>query len=146
MNNYTDYYNYMHNVSHADTINKKKHSVKLDYNTEPYEGFCKGNMFSNIYDPYQNYKPQELDPTNEQEYLLLLVQIYEFAAHDLGLYLDVNPDDKEAIKLRSDYIDLYNQSLTNYESMYGPLSLDSQMLDATPWVWDSKKWPWEGDK
>lgn len=150
MNNYVDYYNYMNNISqNMNMINNKNMNAdqsKLGYETEPYLGFIRGNMFSNIYDPYQNYQIQELNPNNEQEYLLLLVQMYGFAAHDLGLYLDVNPNDGKAIDLRNNYINLYNQSLANYESKYGPLTLNSQELDTKPWAWNTKKWPWEGNK
>ena len=74
------------------------------------------------------------------------MQIYEFAAHDLGLYLDINPTDRNAISLRSKYIDMYNQALSQYESTYGPITQNSKMLDTMPWAWDTKKWPWEGTK
>lgn len=142
MNNYVDYYNYMNNINQNRNFNQSK----LGYDTEAYLGFIRGNMFSNLYDPYQNYQIQELNPNNEQEYLLLLVQMYGFAAHDLGLYLDVNPNDGKAIDLRNNYINLYNQSLANYESKYGPLTLNSQGLDTKPWAWNTKKWPWEGNR
>src|SRR5690625_1879172 len=142
MNNYVDYYNYMNNINQ----NRNSNQMKLGYDTEAYLGFIRGNMFSNLYEPYQNYQIQELNPNNEQEYLLLLVQMYGFAAHDLGLYLDVNPNDGKAIDLRNNYINLYNQSLANYESKYGPLTLNSQGLDTKPWTWNTKKWPWEGNR
>lgn len=142
MNNYVDYYNYMNNINQ----NRNSNQRKLGYDTEAYLGFIRGNMFSNLYDPYQNYQIQELNPNNEQEYLLLLVQMYGFAAHDLGLYLDVNPNDGKAIDLRNNYINLYNQSLANYESKYGSLTLNSQGLDTKPWAWNTKKWPWEGNR
>ena len=142
MNNYVDYYNYMNNINQ----NRNSNQSKLGYDTEAYLGFIRGNMFSNLYDPYQNYQIQELNPNNEQEYLLLLVQMYGFATHDLGLYLDVNPNDGKAIDLRNNYINLYNQSLANYESKYGPLTLNSQGLDTKPWAWNTKKWPWEGNR
>lgn len=142
MNNYVDYYNYMNNINQ----NRNSNQRKLGYDTEAYLGFIRGNMFSNLYDPYQNYQIQELNPNNEQEYLLLLVQMYGFAAHDLGLYLDVNSNDGKAIDLRNNYINLYNQSLANYESKYGPLTLNSQGLDTKPWAWNTKKWPWEGNR
>lgn len=142
MDNYVDYYNYMNNINQ----NRNSNQMKLGYDTEAYLGFIRGNMFSNLYEPYQNYQIQELNPNNEQEYLLLLVQMYGFAAHDLGLYLDVNPNDGKAIDLRNNYINLYNQSLANYESKYGPLTLNSQGLDTKPWAWNTKKWPWEGNR
>lgn len=156
MNNYIDYYNYLNNLNQnaMNTSNKipkmgSNQSVNMNnlgYDTDPYTGFMKGNMFSNLYEPYKNYQVQEINPTNEREYALLMVQMYGFAAHDLGLYLDVNPNDTNAINLRSEYVNLYKQALAEYESKYGALGLSSNMLDVTPWAWDSKKWPWEGNR
>ena len=104
----------------------------------------RGNMFNGLYDSYMNYKPYEINPQNEKQYLLLIVQMYGFAAHDLGLYLDVFPNDSNAIKLRDKYVNLYKQSVNDYENKYGPLTLSSELLNASPWNWASKKWPWEG--
>lgn len=156
MNNYIDYYNYLNNLNQnaMNTSNKipkmgSNQSVNMNnlgYDTDPYTGFMKGNMFSNLYEPYKNYQVQEINPTNEREYALLMVQMYGFAVHDLGLYLDVNPNDTNAINLRSEYVKLYKQVLAEYESKYGALGLSSNMLDVTPWAWDSKKWPWEGNR
>ena len=33
-----------------------------------------------------------------------------------------------------------------YESMYGPLTIDSEYLNNNNWVWNNSPWPWEGDK
>ena len=103
-------------------------------------------MFDNLYDSYKSYKPYEINPSNERDYLLFLVQMYGFAAHDLNLYLDVYPNDNKAIELRAKYVKLYNQALMNYEGKYGATSLGSDYLNTVPWAWDSKNWPWEGNK
>lgn len=136
MNNYNELYNKDINR------NVNKYSVEND----PYTAFIKGNSFKNLYNPYKNYRPYELNPRNEREYFLMLTQIYGFIAHDLGLYLDVNPNDDKAIKLREKYNNMYNQAITNYEQKYGALELDSDMLGAIPWSWDLNNFPWEGDK
>ena len=136
----------MNSLNQKMDIKKNDGDKKIGYETEPYIGFSRGNMFSDIYDPYQNYQVQELNPTNEQEYSLLLVQMYGFAAHDLGLYLDVNPNDSKVLNLRNKYISLYNQALDDYEKNYGPLCLSSKFSISNTWTWDSKKWPWEGNR
>ncbi len=154
MNNYLEYYNYLNNLNQNPTNStkmtpnqmQKPNKNNLGYDTDPYTGFIRGNMFSGLYDPYKNYKPQELNPKNEQEHALLLVQMYGFAAHDLGLYLDTNPKDTNAINLRSKYINMYNQALAEYENNYGPITMDSRMLEVSPWAWTTKSWPWEGNK
>ena len=34
------------------------------------EGFEKGNLFKNLYEPYKNYQPKNLQPKNEEEEIL----------------------------------------------------------------------------
>ena len=124
MNNYLDYYNYMNNFN-PDMSYEQMQNFTQNNNIslyEPYQGFTRGNMFKNTYIPYKNYKPFELNPKNEQEYDMLLVQTYAFAAHDLNLYLDVNPKDTKMINQRNEYLNLYKQALNNYERKYGPIT------------------------
>lgn len=118
----------------------------MNYNNDAYKGFVKGNFFDDSYIPYKNYRVQNIVPSNDKDYLLLLIQTYSFASNDLTLYLDTHPDDNNAIALRSDYVNLYNQALNEYEKKYGALNLGSSQLDGYPWKWDVNNWPWEGDK
>ena len=154
MNDYIDYYTYMDNLNQMSNINpivqnevmmptSKNKEIVI---AEPYNGFIQGNMFDNLYKNYQNYKIDELNPTSEEDYLLLLVQIYGFAAHDLELYLDVNPNDVNAIRKRNEYINMYKDALKNYEEKFGPITSTSNLLSESPWGWDTNKWPWEGVK
>ena len=142
MNDYIDYYGYINNLNQMN--NQVQNSSKSF--TEPYTGFIRGNMFDKLYSNYKNYKIQELNPSNEKEYAKMLLQMYAFAAHDLGLYLDVYPNDTNAIKQRYEYVRMYNEALRQYENNYGPITKSSVLLDKAPWAWDSKKWPWEGMK
>ena len=57
-----------------------------------YEGLVKGNYFLNTYVPYKNYMPMDINPKNEKEYLMLMIQVYGLASHDLLLYLDLKED------------------------------------------------------
>lgn len=111
---------------------------------EPYQGFMRGNMFANLYDPYKNYKPMELNPENEREALLYQILQYQFALTDLDLYLDTHPNDQEAIHLYQKYLTIKQQASSKYENMYGPLTLNSRDLDKNTWVWKNSPWPWEG--
>ena len=154
MNDYIDYYNYVNNLNAVQnqnqTQNKVKNPISKNQNkeglSEPYVGFLRGNMFDNLYYEYKNYRPQNLNLKNEREYALLLVQMYGFAAHDLGLYLDINPNDGDAIAKRSEYMKLYTEALMKYENTYGPITQNSEVLNSMPWAWNSKSWPWEGMK
>lgn len=136
MNNYNDFYN--------SDINRNVNKYELE--TDPYAAFIKGNSFKNLYDPYKNYKPFEINPRNEKEYALLLVQAYGFIAHDIGLYLDVNPNNDKAVQLRERYNNMYKKAVMEYEQKYGALDLSSDMLGAIPWGWSKNNFPWEGDK
>ncbi len=146
MNDYLDYYNYMNSLNELQKQNYNQFQKDPPKNIleEPYTGFTRGNMYLGLYNEYKNYKPQEINPQNNKTYLELLMQMYCFAAHDLSLYLDINPNDTNIIKQRAEYIRMYNEILTQYESNYGPITKDSLLLEVTPWAWDTKKWPWEG--
>lgn len=165
MNDYIDYYTYMNNLNQMPGMDQVYTDEQIMYNNipmptainnavsnnqtkstaEPYKGFTQGNMFDSLYEGYRNYKPQELNPANEKEYALLLVQMYGFAAHDLGLYLDVNPNDVNVINQRAEYMNMYKEALENYEKNYGPITETSDELYKSPWAWNTKKWPWEGN-
>ena len=141
MNNYDEYYNDISDIRYQQ---KKVNNLIIEQ--DPYSAFIKGNLFNNLYIPYKDYKVAQINPKNEEEYLMLMIQIYDFCTHELTLYLDVNPNDQEAIRLRTEYINLAKQALNEYESQYKALNLTSSNLATIPWAWDTKKWPWEGNK
>lgn len=134
MNNYETYYNYPNS---NNNVNNKF--------AEPYTAFIRGNLFNNLYNQYKNYRPSEVSPANEKDYNLLMVQIYDFCAHEMTLYLDNYPNDTVALNLRDKYSNLAKEARNQYESKYGALSLSSNTL-AKSWNWDDGKWPWEGNK
>ena len=157
MNDYMDYYSYINNLNQMQNGNQmiepnqmtNSNTNKMNKSNglaEPYQGFARGNMFNNLYEEYKNYTPQELNPTNDKEYLMMLLQMYCFAAHDLGLYLDVNPNDRNVIRQRAEYIRMYNETLAQYENSFGPLMLDGTNLAGSEWNWSNSPWPWEGSK
>lgn len=110
------------------------------------EGFVKGNLFVNLYQGYQGYTPQLAAPSNLEEAMMHEIQKYTFAAHDLNLYLDNNPDDARAIELFNEYQKMAKEAIQNYEKEFGPISLSSNKLDTVPWGWHKTNWPWGGDK
>lgn len=52
-----------------------------------------GNMFKNIYSKYKNHV-YKLKINNKKDELLYIIQIHL----DLGLYLDINPNDISILK------------------------------------------------
>lgn len=166
MNDYGfDYLNYITNVPNNQNYMQSKkmnmnypktnqtnnmkmmnpYSVMMDSKQilDPMKGFIRGNLFENLYDPYKTYKPMELSPTNEREALLYQLMQYKFALTELDLYLDTHPNDGEAVSLYHNYLTIEKQMCDQYESMYGPLTLDSNYLGQNRWNWKNSPWPWE---
>lgn len=152
MNNYEfDYLNYLTNIPNNMNYNPNQpinptHLAKQKTNNQllsPTEGWLKGNLFKNLYEPYKNYKPANIEARNEKEALLYQVMQYKFALIELNLYLDNYPNDQELINLYNKYLNIEKQMCDKYESLYGPLTLDSNYLNKNTWVWKNSPWPWE---
>ena len=62
---------------------------------------------------------------------------------DLNLYLDVYPNDREFIELFNKYRMQVKDMVKDYESKYGPLTLESDAMMSLPWAWARTPWPWE---
>jgi len=62
---------------------------------------------------------------------------------DLGLYLDVNPDDSHALEI-FDRVSQDAETLRNtYETTHGPLIMRHQTSGGDTWKWIADPWPWE---
>lgn len=123
-----------------DEADRQQQNLML---STPQEGFMRGNLFSNLFQGYKNYRPATLSPTNEQERLFLSYAQLAFAAHELNLYLDNYPDDRSIIRLFNDYRTMANEALKAYESQFGPITLSSEMLNQFPWMWEQLNFPWD---
>lgn len=128
-----NYYNY--NMGYINNINNNLY--------DPYQGFIRGNLFKNLYSPYKLNKPYEITPVNEQAKMLTNIDALSFAMDDLTLYLDIYPNTKEYIDLFNNYRVKKNELVKEYESKYGPLSLNSDSMNSYPWAWDKTRQPWE---
>ena len=159
MNDYGfDYMNYINNIpnnikyNQMDKIsmNYAKANNKIDmkyginkmseknFNNKlltPTEGWIKGNLFSNLYEPYKKYNPANVEPKNERESLLYQIMQYKFALIELSFYLDTNPYESDMIKIYNQNLDIEKQMCDKYESLYGPLTLDSNYLESNGWTW-----------
>ena len=108
----------------------------------PYEGYLNGNMFKDLYSQYKNYRPNMVRINNEKEESLFNLNQIQFAMHELNLYLDVNPNDNNAMNKFLNYKDTYNRLLDDYEKKYGPLEVCGVNGDI-PFSWVNGKFPWE---
>lgn len=138
--NIIDYYNYMNNNYNQPLYTKNVNASTL---YDVYNGLVRGNMYPNLYNPYKEKQPYEIRPMNDQARLLTLVDSYCFAIIDIGLYLDLYPNDRDMIALYAQYQDELKKATMEYENKYGPLKLSSQTLNEYPWKWIDNPWPWE---
>lgn len=106
-----------------------------------YGGFIRGNMFPDLYNQYKIERPFEIEAMNEQAELLTYVDAFCFAAHDLNLYLDNNPNDRDMIEQFNKFTAEANKYTKEYEKKYGPLFVDAS--NTYPWAWNKSPWPWE---
>ena len=136
-------YNFLNDGWYREQNNDLYRNINTSSLFTPDDGYNKGNLFSNLYSQYKNYKPEVLRARNEKEQILLELSRMAFAAHEINLYLDLNPDDVSMITLFNDYRSKTNELTKKYESKYGPLSLASDSLDQTPFMWENNTWPWE---
>ncbi len=110
----------------------------------PEEAFTKGNLFANLYEQYKNYKPIKLVANNEQDRLYLDYARNAFAAHELNLYLDLHPNNDSMLALFNDYRRKADSLRSQYENSYGPISISSDVLVNSPFLWEEMTWPREG--
>jgi len=106
------------------------------------EGFLKGNMFENLYEPYKNYTYYKIMPKSKREELLLDIISLSFAINDLGLYLDLNPDDTDILKKFRSLVESACEKEMEYVKNYGPL----EMIDndsSKKFNWIKNPWPWD---
>ncbi|MBR6690959.1 MAG: spore coat protein CotJB [Bacilli bacterium] len=161
MNNYPNFKNYnnytnsnmmpnvnLYNKQATSFNNQYKDYNKMNINSnnslyDPYNGLIRGNLFKNLYDPYKSGEPYEIKPMNAQAELLTNIDALSFAMVDLGLLLDVNPNNQEAIKLFNQYREQKENLTKEYESKFGPITLDSDSLNSYPWSWNDMPWPWD---
>jgi len=134
----------MNNYKYYDYLYRNNMNMNNQNLFNPTEGFIKGNMFSNLYSEYKNYKPQMLNPKSEQERMLYELDSISFAAHELNLYLDMHPEDQSMVTLFNDYRRKLEELTKNYESMYGPLTVNSNEMENKTFSWVNTSWPWEG--
>ena len=134
--NNLEYYNYNNNNYNQPLYSKDENPSTL---YDPYQGFIRGNMFPNLYNAYKTETPENL-PNDLLTYLNALT----FAAHDINLYLDVYPDDKDMIKLFNQYREESIKLLMEYQEKNGPIVITSDENNVYPFRWIDG-WPWLGD-
>ena len=118
-------------------------NIPMQNNNISYNSYNQNNILDNLYDQYKDYKPANLDPKDEKEAMLWSFLQYNFALNDLGLYLDIYPNDKKVVTLYKQYLGVMNDVKNEFEKKYGPLVCSSMYASDNDWKWDNSPWPWE---
>lgn len=82
---------------------------------------------------------------NEMSKEELSEAIYElrFAAIDLNLFLDNNPNNERAIDDYNLITKKLQSAISTYEEKYGPQLNFGNSTSFVPWAWVNEPWPWE---
>lgn len=105
------------------------------------EGFLRGNMFKDEYKPYKNLTYINIRPNNDKEAKMYTLMQYSFAINDMNLYLDVHPEDKEALSALKKLIKEEENAKREYINNYGPLNVCD--TDGNEFNWIDSPWSWE---
>ena len=164
MNNFNDYYNYLNNNYNDMNFMTDPNNMIYDMNTmtafpntfmmpnnnisdnsnitDTQTGFKRGNLFNNLYSEYKHYTPNDLKANSEREDLIMQIDEQRFAIIEMNLYLDIYPNDKNALNKFNSYLRKEKELINLYESKYGPMTISSP-VQTDNWLWNNSPWPWE---
>ena len=74
--------------------------------------------------------------------LKLEIERYQFAAHDMQLYLDTHPDDKKAFAVYKSLLAKTLELKAEYAKKIGPLK-PADNIYTEKYEWIKGPWPWE---
>ena len=132
-----DYFNLnKYNINNKINLNKNN-EIDLE------NGYFLGNIFSNSYDQYKNYKPKKINAYSERQKMLLKLQELDFILNDLNLYLDINPNDMNMYETFKKTALEYDMLKKKYYDKYQVLELCSDINNK--YTWYKNPWPWDGD-
>ena len=80
----------------------------------------------------------------KQSSMLRRIQEVQFAALELGLYLDTHPNDSAALVDFETVNEKLRKIVREYERQCGPLFAVGQTIRSQEtWLWAEGPWPWE---
>ena len=73
--------------------------------------------------------------------LLNTLRAEDFVVYETALYLNTHPCDKAALEYYKEHLECAAKLRAEYESQYGPLTMNAVCGDS--WSWIDCPWPWE---
>ncbi len=131
-----DYFNLNSPKNKYEKLYNKRDEINLE------NGFFLGNIFSDSYKPYKNYKPKKINAYSEQQKLLLMLQELDFILNDLNLYLDVHSNDTRVYEIFKNVSMELDKIKKKYYDNYQVLELCHD--NKNKYTWTSNPWPWDG--
>ena len=75
-----------------------------------------------------------------------MIYAYDFAIHELVLFLDSHPTNKIAMDLLREYKKRRAEAVESYEEKYGKYFVTADMTpECECWKWLEGPWPWENN-
>ena len=81
---------------------------------------------------------------NEKTMLKRRIDALGFSIHEMVLFLDTHPTNRQAMQMLSDFRRRRREAIANYESRFGAFVETSADVNPTDyWDWINSPWPWE---
>ena len=100
------------------------------------EALHRGTLFPGLDLPFMNMVNTSSPDTPLKEVMALC-----FASHELQLYLDTHPEDREAFDTLREMLALTAEAKRRYTAKYGPLS-PADLENSQSFDWLDNPWPW----
>ena len=82
---------------------------------------------------------------NSRAMLLKRLQVCDFVLTEVGLFLDTHPNDKEALAYYHKYLDLKQETQTEFTRRFGTVSR-YEPKNSDTWDWVDNPWPWDNSE
>ena len=110
-----------------------------DPSYEPDNALTRGTLFPGLDLPFMDTanknNPYAGTPLGE-------LMAISFVTHELTLYLDTHPRDRQAFATMKKMLLLKKEAHARYTKLYGPVSIDD-LQGAESFTWVHGPWPWE---
>ena len=107
---------------------------------EPDKALCRGTLFPGLDLPLKN-----IVNTGTADVPAAELMAIDFAAHDLSLYLDTHPEDREAFQIYRELLELAKVGKKRYEERYGVIC-KSDLIHSDSYTWLQDPWPWDAGR
>lgn len=81
-----------------------------------------------------------------KQMMIRRIHEYDFAIHELVLFLGTHPTNKKALELLAEYRVARAELIEEYEKRHGPYIVTPADVPITPcFSWHNGPWPWENE-